>query len=80
MMIGGKPVAARAHVGIYTQPLSFIGLPVMTVPVASSGPMPIGVQIVAAPWAEAKIFAVAAHLEAAGLSRSVIAPEPAAAD
>jgi AtzE family amidohydrolase len=75
LMIDGKPASARAHVGIYTQPLSYIGLPVMTVPVVTTGPLPIGVQLIAAPWAEARIFRVAAALEAAGLVR---APIPAA--
>ena len=57
----------------YTQPLSYIGLPVMTVPIVTKGSMPIGLQLVAAPWAESKIFRVAAQLEAAGLARAPIA-------
>ena len=73
LMIDGKPAATRAHVGIYTQPLSYIGLPVMTVPIVTKGSMPIGLQLVAAPWAESKIFRVAAQLEAAGLARAPIA-------
>src|SRR5262245_61499004 len=36
----------RANLGIYTQPISFIGLPVVAVPVPLA-PLPIGVQIIA---------------------------------
>ncbi|MFT4025678.1 MAG: AtzE family amidohydrolase [Novosphingobium sp.] len=71
--IGGVEMLARAHIGIYTQPLSYIGLPIITVPVSGAGTLPIGVQIVGAPWMEHKIFQVAAKLEAAGLVSAPIA-------
>lgn len=71
--LDGKQMLARAHVGIYTQPISYIGLPVLTVPVMTSGGMPVGVQIIGAPWAEAKIFQIAARLEAAGLAAAPVA-------
>jgi Asp-tRNA(Asn)/Glu-tRNA(Gln) amidotransferase A subunit family amidase len=38
----------RPNLGLYTQPISFIGLPVVAVPVALD-PLPIGVEIIAAP-------------------------------
>ncbi len=41
----------RANLGIYTQPISFIGLPVACVPVPLS-PLPIWVQIITAPGAK----------------------------
>ena len=63
MMLGGEEMLVRPHLGLYTQPLSFIGLPVVVVPVATEGAMPIGVQIIAAPWQEAKALKVARHLE-----------------
>lgn len=71
--LDGKEMLARAHVGIYTQPISYIGLPVISVPVMTSGGMPVGVQIIGAPWAEAKIFQIAARLEAAGIAVSPVA-------
>ena len=46
-----RTAGARRIMGIYTQPISFIGLPVVAVPVALK-PMPIGLQIIAAPWRE----------------------------
>ncbi|NEQ43341.1 MAG: AtzE family amidohydrolase [Leptolyngbya sp. SIOISBB] len=75
MMIDGQPVLVRPHLGLYTQPLSFIGLPALSVPVSQAGSLPVGVQIVAAPYQEAKILQVARWLEA----HQVIAPFPYAA-
>lgn len=72
--LGGKKMLARAHVGIYTQPISYIGLPVISVPVMTGAGLPVGVQIIGAPWAEAKVFQVAARLEAAGIATSPVAP------
>ncbi|MDB5686891.1 MAG: amidase, partial [Rhizorhabdus sp.] len=68
IQIGGEPVPARAHLGIYTQPLSFIGLPVITVPLLRPGLLPLGVQLIGAPEAEPLLFAVAAKLEAMGVT------------
>jgi AtzE family amidohydrolase len=63
----GKEIAVRPNLGLFTQPLSFIGLPVVVVPVQREGALPIGVQIVAAPWCEAMALRVAAALEDAGV-------------
>ena len=52
--------------GLYTQPISFIGLPVVAVPVPLQ-PMPIGVQIIAAPWREDIALRVAHALEQMGV-------------
>ena len=50
-VLDGVELPVRANIGIHTQPISFIGLPVVAVPVPLE-PMPIGVQIIAAPWRE----------------------------
>ena len=50
-MLDGVELPVRPNLGIYTQPISFIGLPVVAVPVPLA-PLPIGVQIIAAPWRE----------------------------
>ena len=42
LTIDGVDLPLRANIGIYTQPISFIGLPVAAVPVPLS-PLPIGV-------------------------------------
>ncbi|MEM1311153.1 MAG: AtzE family amidohydrolase [Cyanobacteria bacterium P01_H01_bin.153] len=72
MLLEGQSVLMRPHLGLYTQPLSFIGLPVLSVPVAQSGKLPIGIQIIAAPHREAQILSVARWLE----RQNVIAPHP----
>jgi AtzE family amidohydrolase len=70
--IGANTVALRPNVGVLTQPLSFIGLPVVAVPVWSAA-LPVGVQIIAAPWREAEALRVAAFLEREGVARAPIA-------
>jgi AtzE family amidohydrolase len=71
--LGGRQVNARAHIGVFTQPLSFIGLPVVVAPVPRPGRLPIGVQLVAAPWQEHKALQAAALLERAGLCAAPVA-------
>jgi len=66
--VDGKTVSARANLGIYTQPLSFVGLPVVAAPLRRPGLLPIGIQLIARPGNDALLFAVAAELEAAGLT------------
>jgi aspartyl-tRNA(Asn)/glutamyl-tRNA(Gln) amidotransferase subunit A len=68
MELDGETMLVRPHLGLYTQPLSFIGLPVVVVPVSTIGTMPIGVQIIAAPWQEAKALRVARYLELSGFT------------
>jgi 1-carboxybiuret hydrolase len=71
MVLDGVETPVRANLGLFTQPISFIGLPVVAVPTA--GAMPIGVQIIAAPWREDIALRVARHLEVAG---AAVAPRP----
>lgn len=72
LVLDGAELPLRPNMGIYTQPISFIGLPVVAVPVPLS-PLPIGVQIIAAPWREDLALRVAAELERAGAGA---APRP----
>ena len=68
MKLGEEMVAMRPNLGVYTQPLSFIGLPVLTAPINRPGLLPIGVQIIA-PWGrEERLFAVARALEDQGVT------------
>ena len=71
-VLDGVELPVRANIGIHTQPISFIGLPVVAVPVPLE-PMPIGVQIIAAPWREDIALRVALALERMGV---VAAPSP----
>ena len=65
--LGDADLPVRANLGIYTQPISFIGLPVVVVPVPLS-PLPIGVQIIAAPWREDVALRIAHALETQGVA------------
>ena len=71
-LLDGVELPVRANIGIHTQPISFIGLPVVVVPVPLE-PMPIGVQIIAAPWREDVVLRTAYALEWMG---AVAAPPP----
>jgi len=71
--VSGADVVARSHSGVFTQPLSFIGLPVISVPLTTPGALPLGVQLVAAPFREAALFRVAARLEADGVVSAPVA-------
>jgi 1-carboxybiuret hydrolase len=71
-VLDGVELPVRANIGIHTQPISFIGLPVVAVPVPLE-PMPIGVQIITAPWREDVALRVAYTLEQMGV---VAAPAP----
>ena len=61
-VLGGVEMPVRANIGLHTQPISFIGLPVVAVPVPLQ-PMPIGVQLIAPPWREDIALRVAYALE-----------------
>jgi AtzE family amidohydrolase len=74
-VVDGESVATQPYLGCYTQPLSFIGLPVISVPVVGAG-LPLGVQLVAAPYREAALVRVAAELERRGLCRAAEAAPP----
>ncbi len=77
IVLDGQEMLIRPHLGLYTQPISFIGLPVVAVPVWTSGvTLPIGVQIIAPPWREDLALWVARALERDGV---VSAPIGAAA-
>ncbi len=73
-ILNGVEMPVRANLGIYTQPISFIGLPVVSVPVWTEGePLPIGVQIICAPWREDIALRVARKLEKDGVVRAPVA-------
>jgi aspartyl-tRNA(Asn)/glutamyl-tRNA(Gln) amidotransferase subunit A len=63
---GDVELPVRANLGLYTQPISFIGLPVVAVPVPLI-PLPIGVQIITAPWREDVALRLAHALESKGV-------------
>ena len=70
--LNGVMVPARPSLGLLSQPISFAGCPVVTVPLWPRGlqALPIGVQVIAAPWREDLALRVARTLEAAGVARA----------
>lgn len=79
--INGQRMNARASMGLLTQPVSCIGLPVAVVPVWGCDPaaphLPLGVQVIAAPWREDLCLRVARQLEALGVASAPVAAHPA---
>jgi aspartyl-tRNA(Asn)/glutamyl-tRNA(Gln) amidotransferase subunit A len=74
MQLDGAEVPLRPNIGIFTQPISFIGLPVVAVPVPLR-PLPIGVQIITAPWREDVALRIARALEKQGVAAAPRPPE-----
>ena len=72
--VNGMTLPARASMGILTQPVSCIGLPVLAAPVPIEGELPMSIQIIAAPWRERDAFRVAAELVRAGVCRVPVPP------
>ncbi|USQ94697.1 AtzE family amidohydrolase [Caulobacter sp. RL271] len=67
MEMDGVPVSVRKNLGAFTQPISYVGLPVVAAPVNRPGQLPIGVQIIAPAWREDLAFAAALRLQRAGV-------------
>jgi AtzE family amidohydrolase len=73
-VLDGREMLVRPNIGLFTQPISFIGLPVVAAPVWTDGDkLPIGVQIIAAPWREDLALRVAWALERDGVVRAPVA-------
>jgi aspartyl-tRNA(Asn)/glutamyl-tRNA(Gln) amidotransferase subunit A len=72
MILDGKEVPVRPNLGLYTQPISFIGLPVVCVPVVSTG-LPRGVQLIGAPASEGLLLAASALLQSMGTVAAPVA-------
>lgn len=71
--LGGERMLARPNLGLYTQPVSLLGWPVAVVPVHGIGALPLGVQVIAAPWREDLCLRVAARLESLGVATAPVA-------
>lgn len=72
--LDGVEMPVRPNIGVYTQPISFIGLPVAAAPVWAAGArLPIGVQIIAPPWREDLALRAAQALQDSGVCVAPIA-------
>lgn len=72
VVIDGEEKPARANLGLLTQPISFLGLPVVTVPLVVPG-MPLGVQLIGAKGSDPMLIAYAAELEREGIVGCTVA-------
>ena len=66
--LGDMIYPARSHLGLFTQPITFLGVPALSVPLKRPGRLPLGAQLIARPGREADLFAFAAMLEAKGFT------------
>jgi AtzE family amidohydrolase len=71
--VDGQDLPVRANLGLFTQPISFIGLPVVAVPVWPATGMPIGVQVITAAGRDDLALRVARHLEREGICFAKVA-------
>lgn len=68
IFINGQSLPTRASMGMLTQPISFLGLPVCTVPLPTASGLPIGLQLIAAPFKEHLALRAAHALQQQGLT------------
>ena len=70
LTLAGRQLPARASMGLLTQPISCLGLPVCAAPtwpgVGRDAHLPLGVQLIGAPWREVDCLLAAHRLEQAG--------------
>jgi AtzE family amidohydrolase len=76
LLINDRSIPTKAGLGVLTQPISCIGLPVCTGPTwqgletpGSEPDLPLGVQLIGAPWREDLCLAAARSLEQAGVAQ-----------
>jgi Asp-tRNA(Asn)/Glu-tRNA(Gln) amidotransferase A subunit family amidase len=75
LVLDGVELPLRPSMGLFTQPVSGIGLPVLTVPVQrAEDALPIGIQLIGKPWTEGLLFRAAAALEAARICTAPVPP------
>jgi aspartyl-tRNA(Asn)/glutamyl-tRNA(Gln) amidotransferase subunit A len=75
--IGGELVQTRPSLGLLTQPFSATGVAIVTVPLKATNGLPIGVQVIAAPYQEEAALRVAYALEHGGVAQAQVRPDPA---
>jgi AtzE family amidohydrolase len=69
IQVGGRQMPARAAAGLLVAPISLAGLPVINAPLRKLHGLPVGMQLIAAPWREDLCFRVARFLERQGIAQ-----------
>jgi AtzE family amidohydrolase len=76
LTLDGNEFDIRPNLGVFTQPLTLAGMPVLSVPVIAPGKLPLGVQLVARAGSENLLLALAAELERRGVVGAQAPPAP----
>jgi aspartyl-tRNA(Asn)/glutamyl-tRNA(Gln) amidotransferase subunit A len=74
IVIDGVETDVRSNVGVFTQPITLGGVPVVAVPVIAPGRLPTGVQLIGPAGDELRLLAVAAALERLGVAGAGTVP------
>lgn len=67
IVLGGEEMPTRASLGLFTQPLTPMGVPIVSAPLSGVRGLPVGAQIIARHDADEMLLGFVAHLEARGL-------------
>ncbi|MDP8567311.1 AtzE family amidohydrolase [Methylophilus aquaticus] len=73
LRIQGSRLPLRPNMGMFTQPISFIGLPVVAVPLHLPGQLPIAVQLIGPPGQETRLLQLAHHLQTLSVCSAPVA-------
>ena len=68
IVIEGVETEVRPNVGVFTQPITLAGVPVVTVPVFGLGALPVGVQLIGRAGSERALLELAQDLERRGVA------------
>jgi Asp-tRNA(Asn)/Glu-tRNA(Gln) amidotransferase A subunit family amidase len=60
--VGGAPEDVRLSSTRFVRAINVIGVPALSVPLTTDSPLPIGLQIIGKPFAEAAVLALATGL------------------
>lgn len=67
--LAGQEMPMRSSLGLFTQVLTPMGMPIVSAPLAGASDLPVGVQILAPYGRDETLLGFVAHLEALGLVR-----------
>lgn len=71
----GRELPLRPNIGLFTQPITLVGLPVLAAPVHFPGELPCAVQLIGSPFSENRLVRAARVLEKAGVCAAPVAPD-----
>jgi 1-carboxybiuret hydrolase len=70
----GVQLPLRPNIGLFTQPITLVGLPVVAAPLHHAGGLPIAVQLIGRPGSESILLRIARELELRGVCSAPLAP------